>query len=231
MSLRLLSHSATNARGPRTGVVRVDPVPVAPGESVPNAVQPLALDQMRDRMALPMRPESTKARSKQRTFAPGMRYACAISVGALLALSCRNQRASQNREWHATAATSAIPATRPAEELLLAGQFERVSKATSGRAEIWCRGTRYELRLTDVTVATDAAVRVYLVAHERASSTFLVDSAALKYDMAELERGVSQQVIELPSEPDPRLRSVVLFHPSFGINLGFAPLRPITASK
>jgi hypothetical protein len=111
------------------------------------------------------------------------------------------------------------------DEVILAGNFERVSRATTGRAEIVRRGPEYELVLTAVTVASDAKARVYLVSHDRASSTFLVDSAELKYDMAELERGKERQIIALPSEPDPRLRSVVLYNPDFGINLGFAPLR------
>jgi hypothetical protein len=114
---------------------------------------------------------------------------------------------------------------KPAEQVLLAGEFERVSRQTTGHAEIVRRGEQYELVLTNVTVKNDSMVRVYLVGHDRASSTFLVDSTELKYDMAELERGVPRQVIELPSEPDARLRSVVLYNPMFGINLGFAPLR------
>jgi hypothetical protein len=110
--------------------------------------------------------------------------------------------------------------------VLLAGDFERVSRATKGHAEILRRGEKFELVLTNVTVATDSLVRVYLVGHDRASSTFLVDETELKYDMATLEQGAARQVIELPSEPDARLRSVVLYIPAFGINLGFAPLRP-----
>jgi hypothetical protein len=71
-------------------------------------------------------------------------------------------------------------------------------------------------------------VRVYLVGHERASSTRILDETEMKYDMGELERGVPEQRIELPSEPDPALRSVVLFYPSFGVNLAVAPLREVS---
>jgi hypothetical protein len=109
--------------------------------------------------------------------------------------------------------------------VVLSGSFERASRATSGQAHIVRRGERYELVLSNIAVAFDSMVRVYLVGHDRASSTYLVDSTELKYDMAELQRGAERQVIELPSEPDSRLRSVVLYSPTFGINLGFAPLR------
>jgi hypothetical protein len=113
------------------------------------------------------------------------------------------------------------------EIVVLSGSFERASRATSGQARIVRRGDQYELVLSNVTVAFDSMVRVYLVGHDRASSTFLVDSAELKYDMAELQRGAERQVIALPSEPDPSLRSVVLYSPMYGINLGFAPLRAV----
>src|SRR5512133_1905358 len=89
---------------------------------------------------------------------------------------------------HAPDSTAKVPAVEPSgvghpasEEVILAGNFERVSRATTGRAEIVRRGTDYELVLTAVTVASDAKARVYLVSHDRASSTFLVDSAELKY--------------------------------------------------
>lgn len=147
------------------------------------------------------------------------------AVPFLFLLACQSQGACQK---HPTTANrgSAAKATDPnAPQVLLAGDFERVSRATQGHAEIVKRGNQFELVLSNVTVQSDSMVRVYLVGHDRASTTFLVDATELKYDMASLEPGAARQVIELPSEPDPRLRSVVLYSPAFGINLGFAPLR------
>lgn len=148
--------------------------------------------------------------------------ACVIGVSLI---GCKNQGLVADSTARAPAAEASGVSQTPSEEVMLAGDFERVSRATTGRAEIVRRGMAYELVLTGVNVATDSTARVYLVGHDRASSTFLVDSAEVKYDMAALERGRERQVIALPSEPDPKLRSVVLYNPEFGINLGFAPLR------
>lgn len=138
---------------------------------------------------------------------------------------CRNRRSptQPSPSAHTSAAGSATTAS--AEQILLEGSFERVSRAASGTARIVRLGNAYELRLSSVTVAQEGTVRVYLVGHERPSSTRILDETELKYDMAELERGVVEQRIELPSEPDPALRSVVLLHPAFGVNLAVAPLR------
>jgi hypothetical protein len=117
--------------------------------------------------------------------------------------------------------------TRPAQQqVVLSGAFERVSRRVSGRASIVRRGNDYLLQLQDVSVAQEGSVHVYLVGHPRADSTRILDETEMKYDMAELERGVPEQQIPLPSEPDQALRSVVLVYPAFGVNLAVAPLRP-----
>lgn len=151
-------------------------------------------------------------------------YFAAVLLGAALA-GCRSrQSVTQARPSVSGQGTSGV-APR-SEEILLDGKFERVARPVTGTASIVRRGTEYELVLHGVTVAQEGAVRVYLVGHERAATTRIVDETEMKYDMAELERGGSEQRIALPSEPDPALRSVVLFYPVFGVNLAFAPLHP-----
>lgn len=138
-------------------------------------------------------------------------------------LGCRSQPATDPRP---ATSTSAELASTAWEETTLEGKFERVARAVTGTASIVRRGADFELVLREVTVAQQGTVRVYLVGHDWASSTRILDETEMKYDMAELERGVPEQRIALPSEPDPRLRSVVLFYPEFGVNIAVAPLRP-----
>lgn|SRR5512145_3088919 len=114
--------------------------------------------------------------------------------------------------------------------VLLEGTFERVARPVTGKASIVRRGTTYELVLSGVTVSQEGSVHVYLVGHDRPKTTRIVDETEMKYDMAELEPGGAEQRILLPSEPDPALRSVVLFYPTFGVNLAFAPLHPPTTA-
>jgi len=144
---------------------------------------------------------------------------------ALTASDCRNGTSLKPGPVAQTSAVGAVVSV-PSEQILLEGTFERVAKAAGGSARIVRRGDNYELRLNNVTVAQEGAVRVYLVGHERASSTRILGETEMKYDMAELDRSVSEQRIELPSEPDRALRSVVLWYPPFGVNLAVAPLRP-----
>lgn len=143
--------------------------------------------------------------------------------------ACQNTQTTQKLAVAAPSASTHRQAPQAVEEVRLRGAFERVSKAVTGKAEIVQRGNQFFLRLSNVQVASKGPVRVYLVGHDRAASTYLVESTELKYDMAELEVDAQVQLIELPSEPDPRLRSVVLYHPTFGVNLGFAPLRAVFA--
>jgi hypothetical protein len=111
------------------------------------------------------------------------------------------------------------------ETILLEGAFEQAAKPVEGQAQIVRRGDGFELRLRRVRVTSSRPVRVYLVGAERASTTRSVISAELKYDMDELHSNQTEQTIALPSEPDPALRSVVLWDPEYSVNLGFAALR------
>lgn len=151
------------------------------------------------------------------------RWAIVLLAVSTAMQACRNPQAVT--EPRPMASTSAAAAASW-EETTLLGKFERVARAVTGTASIVRRGADFELVLQGVTVAQEGAVRVYLVGHDRASSTRILDETEMKYDMAELERGAQEQRIALPSEPDPQLRSVVLFYPEFGVNLAVAPLRP-----
>jgi hypothetical protein len=113
----------------------------------------------------------------------------------------------------------------PRSDVLLAGDFQRVVKPATGRAEITRSGDSCELRLTGVSVAASGPVRVYLVGTEHADTTRAVVEAELKYDMAQLDQDTAEQTIALPSVPDPRLRSVVLYEPVFAVNLAYAALQ------
>jgi len=113
----------------------------------------------------------------------------------------------------------------PASESFLTGDFVRVVKAVTGKAEIRHEGDEYWLVLRDVTLDAEGQIHVYLVGHEAARTTRAVTEAELKYDMGPLERGAAEQRIALPSRPDESLRSVVLFEVEFGVNLAVAPLR------
>jgi hypothetical protein len=110
--------------------------------------------------------------------------------------------------------------------VLLAGDFQRVVKPATGHAAIERDADGYELRLNGVGVTSARPVRVYLVGSERADTTRVVVETELKYDMAELDQGAAEQLIALPSAPDPKLRSVVLYDALFGINLAYAALKP-----
>lgn len=148
-----------------------------------------------------------------------------VALLALLVLSavldCRDQQGQTN--------------TTTAEEkrlgVLLSGEFRRVAKAAYGRAEVVRQGQDYTLKLSQARVEAKGPIRVYWVGVEHASTTRAVVEAGLKYDMAELEQGSSEQIIELPSKPDPALRSVVLWHPTYAINLAYAPLRAADAHR
>jgi len=113
-----------------------------------------------------------------------------------------------------------------APTVLLQGTFESVAKPARGRAEIVRTGERYELHLYGARVDSQRPVRVYLVGVDRAPTTRSVADAELKYDMAELDQDAAHQIISLPSEPNPAIRSVVLWEPTFYVNLAFAPLDP-----
>lgn len=113
-----------------------------------------------------------------------------------------------------------------AEQVVVSGRFQTVTRPASGSVELVKQGEEYALRLSGVSVKAEGPVHVYLVGLDSALSTAAVDGAELKYDLGPLRVDASEQRIELPSQPDPKLRSVVLWQPKFGANLAAAPLRP-----
>ena len=68
-------------------------------------------------------------------------------------------------------------------------------------------------------------MHVYFVGVPAAKTTREVVQTDTKYDFGLLLTDAPQQVIDLPSEPAPELRSVVLWNPAYGVNLAFAALR------
>lgn len=128
---------------------------------------------------------------------------------------------------------SANPAAEnsaPTSQVLLRGDFARVAKNVSGSAEIVRSGDRYQLRLHHTKVDTLGEVHIYLVGLPEVPSTAALTATDVKYDFGPLEQGAPQQLIELPSEPAPELRSVVLYEPRYRINLAAAALRPPSSS-
>ncbi len=115
--------------------------------------------------------------------------------------------------------------TASAESTLLSGRFESVGKTTRGTVELIARGDDYFLRLRNVKVEYDGPIHIYLVGVPSAPNTASVDNTELKYDMAPLQNGAEEQLVALPSAPDPALRSVVLWNPKYGANLANAPLQ------
>jgi hypothetical protein len=151
---------------------------------------------------------------------------CATAISGVAGCQSRKSATSPQPQPAPSARSIVAPPMPLTEQTMLTGSFERVSRAASGTANIVRHGNDYELRLNGVSVATEGVVHVYLVGHDDASSTRIVTETEMKYDMAELLRGVPEQRIALPSEPSPLLRSVVLFNPAFGVNLAVARLRP-----
>ncbi len=144
-------------------------------------------------------------------------------VGLVLAFGIAGSPACQ-RDRAVRAEPEASATSAEARTVLLAGQFANGAKPASGNAQLVRRGDRYELVLQKVRVDSRRAVRVYLVGVERASTTRSVIETEQKYDLAELDQTTDEQVVPLPSEPAPELRSVVLWEPGYGVNLGYAPL-------
>ncbi len=156
--------------------------------------------------------------------------AAAVVISSLIACD-------RGPEPSADAGTAAQPLSTGAAAALgeeewreLSGEFERVAKTSTGRADIIRRDGKYLLYLTGVRVQADGPLRVYLVGHDAARTTRAVHEASLVYDMAELDNGATQQVIELPSRPDESLKSVVIWQRSFRVNLAVAPLTPVDTS-
>ena len=152
----------------------------------------------------------------------------------LLALSCdRKQKPDADALGLPAARASArfaLPAEREAW-VPLRGDFETLVKPVTGRADIVLRDGKYLLYLTGVSVDAKPPLRVYLVGQQNARTTRSVNESEQRYDMAELDNGAPEQIIALPSRPDPALRSVVIWQAAFAVNLAVAPLRPVRGDE
>ncbi|HEU5073490.1 MAG TPA: hypothetical protein VFU02_04945 [Polyangiaceae bacterium] len=113
-------------------------------------------------------------------------------------------------------------------EVLLSGRFERVAKKVEGRVELVRKGDRYALRLLGARVDHPGEVHVYFVGLPSARSTLEMARTNMQYDFGKLEQGAPEQIIGLPSEPAPELRTVVLFEPRYRVNLAAAALEPVS---
>lgn len=114
-------------------------------------------------------------------------------------------------------------------DVLLSGRFERVAKKVEGRVELVRKGDRYALRLLGTSVDHPGEVHVYFVGLPSARSTLEMARTEMQYDFGKLEQGAPEQIIGLPSEPAPELRTVVLFEPRYRVNLAAAALEPVSA--
>lgn len=140
---------------------------------------------------------------------------------ASMALGVISAGCNRDSEQAAPAASSAAA---DGTSVLLTGTFQRVAKAASGRAEIIRRGNEYSLRLSHASVDSSSEVHVYLVGLPDVASTAELIATDTVYDFGPLEQGANEQLIELPSEPAPELKTVVLFEPRYHVNLARAPL-------
>ena len=142
-----------------------------------------------------------------------------------MVLSVGCQRSSSEQQ---TQAVEGSPHAQVAR-VLLEGAFAPVTKGASGYAKIVGEGEKYSLELEQVAIEADVWTRVYLVGLPEAMSSAAVDGAEMKYDMGALEK--PNQRIELPSRPDPALRSVVLWNPKYKANLAAASLTPTDSTE
>lgn len=110
--------------------------------------------------------------------------------------------------------------------MVLRGSFQGVARSASGAVSMVRQGDDLQLQLKRVRVQDDGPVHVYLVAATAVASTSALDAIDLKYDFGPLARDGSEQHIALPDDPDPALRSVVLYNPKFGVVLASASLEP-----
>lgn len=145
---------------------------------------------------------------------------CLLLCLTLLGVAPACQRASEP----APESTTENAASEP--EVLLRGNFTRVAKRATGSAELVRRGEQYQLRLRGASVDNLGEVHVYFVGLPDARSTAALTEAETKYDFGPLKQNAAEQLIDLPSEPAPELRSVVLYEPRYRINLAAAALRP-----
>lgn len=155
--------------------------------------------------------------------------ACALGVLALTVSACEHK---SNPRKGGTEKRASEPAGNTGTEsgsswVDLNGDFQKVVKSVSGRADIVYRDGKYLLYLTGVNVDARPPLRVYLVGDENPRTTRAVKESELIYDMAELDNGADEQVVELPTRPAPGLRSVVIWQQTYAINLAVAPLKPV----
>lgn len=118
-----------------------------------------------------------------------------------------------------------------AGEVVLSGSFKRVAKKVEGRVELVRKGDRYALRLLGTKVDNLGEVHVYFVGLPDARSTLELAGTQMQYDFGPLEQGAPEQIIALPSEPAPELRTVVLFEPRYRVNLASAALEAASPTR
>lgn len=164
------------------------------------------------------RPAATSASKGARVGATALLLAFACAA-------CKAQSGGSNAE------TSKADAAADPTEVLLSGTFKRVAKKVEGRVELVRKDTRYALRLVNTKVDNLGEVHVYFVGLPDARSTLELSAAETQYDFGPLEQGAQEQIIALPSEPAPELRTVVLFEPRYRVNLAAAPLEPASGEK
>ena len=126
---------------------------------------------------------------------------------------------------------SAEPAPADSGEVLLSGTFKRVAKKVEGRVELVRRGDSYALRLLNTKVDNLGEVHVYFVGLPDAKTTLEMAATETQYDFGPLKQGAPEQIIGLPSEPAPELRTVVLFEPRYRVNLASAVLAAESTAK
>lgn len=114
---------------------------------------------------------------------------------------------------------------------MLSGSFKRVAKKVEGRVELVRKGDRYALRLLGTKVDNLGEVHVYFVGLPDARSTLELAGTEMQYDFGPLEQGAPEQIIALPSEPAPELRTVVLFEPRYRVNLASAALESASSAS
>jgi len=154
-------------------------------------------------------------------------YPCGLLAALVIVLAgacpgCKGSGASKTDAADSSQAPSASDET----EVLLSGSFKRVAKKVEGRVELVRRGKNYALRLLNTKVDNLGEVHVYFVGLPDARSTLEMAATETQYDFGPLQQGAPEQLIALPSEPAPELRTVVLFEPRYRVNLAAAPLQP-----
>jgi len=150
---------------------------------------------------------------------------------ALLVLAVLGPYPGCKRDSADSKSESATPAPAGSGEVLLSGTFKRVAKKVEGRVELVRRGDSYALRLLNTKVDNLGEVHVYFVGLPDAKTTIEMAATETQYDFGPLEQGAPEQLIGLPSEPAPELRTVVLYEPRYRVNLASAALEAESTAK